>query len=61
MALKEAELYLEKYTRVHIVIASVIGTWLLLKVDEFYQDGDCMLYGFSFIIGQLIDISPYYC
>ncbi|KAI2808642.1 Sphingosine-1-phosphate lyase 1 [Blomia tropicalis] len=40
LALKEAELYLEKYTRVHIVIASVIGTWLLLKVDEFYQDGD---------------------
>lgn len=41
LALTGAEEFLDKYSKVQVLVVSAVGTWFLFKICDFYENGDC--------------------
>ena len=37
----EVEAHLKGYSRLQVLLGTAVGTWLLLRLVEVYEDGDC--------------------
>lgn len=40
LATEDANRYLEQYSRLHLIVGAIVGTWILLRLVDFWRDGD---------------------